>query len=96
MLKRSKHKSTPKEVTKEQQEERTLLDKLLFRGEPDPFKPGVIVTLEGKKFRVIAADKDTVTFNVDGTPTPWKREWLNNYDRGHLYIPKQPATTAKQ
>ncbi|MEX2962840.1 hypothetical protein [Microbulbifer sp. TYP-18] len=58
----------------------------LFKGQPDPFKPGVLVRIETKTLRVLESDRETVTFNVDGMPSVWKRVWLNNYDSGHIFI----------
>ena len=74
-----RYRSTPAESVEGESE-------TLFKGKPDPFKPGLLVQIESKKLRVIASDKSTVTFNVDGTPTVWKRQWLNDYDKGHIFI----------
>ncbi|QFT55587.1 hypothetical protein [Microbulbifer sp. THAF38] len=60
--------------------------KTFFKGRPDPFKPGTLVNIEAQRLRVIASDKETVTFNVNGVPTVWQRQWLNDYDDGHISI----------
>lgn len=61
----------------------------LFKGQPDPFKPGVMVNIDGAKLRVLAADKETVTLcNAAGMPIRWEREWLEALPTSSIYFPK--------
>lgn len=50
----------------------------------DSLSVGQYLNIDGQKLRVIGIDAKTVTFNAQGTPVQWQRQWLDDYPQSQI------------